>query len=293
MMLFQFQTKIATRVSGIASLLFLACFLTACGGGGGSQLTQGPLASVSDIQVDRLSYSQISSFKILGTALSAGTALTLSADKCSSITVLSTSTDTEVKATCTVNGTGTLTFQAKNTSGNSLLTKTLTVPEPQVTLVTNLGSMVVELNPTAAPATVSNFLQYVHDGFYANTVFHRVIANFVAQGGGYTAAGAEQAGVRAAIALESNKGLSNARGTIAMARASAANSATSQFYFNLIDNAFLDYASTASPGYAVFGKLTQGLSVMDAMGSSATGTRFGMADFPLVNIVLQSAAQTQ
>ena len=251
------------------------------------------MASVSDIQVDRLSYSQISSFKILGTALSAGTALTLSADKCSSITVLSTSTDTEVKATCTVNGTGTLTFQAKNTSGNSLLTKTLTVPEPQVTLVTNLGSMVVELNPTAAPATVSNFLQYVHDGFYANTVFHRVIANFVAQGGGYTAAGAEQAGVRAAIALESNKGLSNARGTIAMARASAANSATSQFYFNLIDNAFLDYASTASPGYAVFGKLTQGLSVMDAMGSSATGTRFGMADFPLVNIVLQSAAQTQ
>ena len=250
--------------------LCLFAFLSACGGGG-SQCS----VCVTDIQVDRLSYNQTSNFKIIGTALSAGTALALSADKCSSITVLNTSTDTEVNVSCTVNATGNLTVQAKDTSGTTLLTKTMTVPEPQVTMVTTLGTLVIELNPTLAPLSVNNYLQYVHDGFYTNTLIHRV-ANLsgngipqIVQGGQYTTAPAEQTGVRAAIANEGNNGLSNVRGTIAMARAFAMNSATAQFYFNVTDNA----AALGQTGneYAVFGKLTQGLTVLDAMGNSATG----------------------
>jgi peptidyl-prolyl cis-trans isomerase A (cyclophilin A) len=274
--------------------LAAALMLVSCGGGGQCYVC------VTDIQVDRLSYSQTSNFKIIGTVLSAGTALNLSADKCSSITVLNTSTNTEVNVSCTVNATGSLTFQAKDTSGTSLLIKTLTVPEPQVTLVTTLGTLVLELNPTAAPLSVSNFLQYVHDGFYTNTLFHRV-ANLsgngvpqIAQGGAYTAT-AEQTGVRAAIANEGSNGLTNVRGTIAMARTMAMNSATSQFYFNVTNNA----ASLGQTGneYAVFGKLTQGLTVLDAIGNSATGASViagnALATRPLVDIVLQSVTQTQ
>jgi cyclophilin family peptidyl-prolyl cis-trans isomerase len=290
-LLSSFNHPIRRCVLALASALMLV----SCGGGGQCYVC------VTDIQVDRLSYSQTSNFKIIGTALSAGTAVNLSADKCSSITVLNTSTDTEVNVSCTVNATGTLTFQAKDTSGNSLLIKTLTVPEPQVTLVTSLGTLVIELNPTAAPLSVSNYLQYVHDGFYDNTLFHR-LANLtglggtqIAQGGQYTAAPAEQTGVRAAIANEGNNGLSNVRGSIAMARTSAMHSATSQFYFNVTDNA----AALGQTGneYAVFGILTQGLTVLDAIGNSATGPSViagnPLATRPLVDIVLQSATQPQ
>ena len=293
-------TKLLSLINHpIRSCLFVlasAVVLVSCGGGG-SQCS----VCVTDIQVDRLSYSQTSNFKIIGTALSAGTALALSSDKCSSINVLNTSTDTEVNASCTVNATGTLTFQAKDASGANLLIKTLTVPEPQVTLVTTLGTLVLELNPTAAPLSVSNYLQYVHDGFYDNTLFHRV-ANLsgngipqIVQGGQFTAAGTEQTGARAAIANEGNNGLSNVRGTIAMARMMAMNSATSQFYFNVTDNA----AALGQTGneYAVFGTLIQGLTVLDAMGSSPTGPSviagYILTTRPLVDIVLQSATQTQ
>ena len=277
--------------------LCLVAFLSACGGGG-SQCS----VCVTDVQVDRLSYSQTSNFKIIGTALSAGTALALSADKCSSITVLNTSTDTEVNFSCTVNATGALTFLAKDTSGTTLLTKTMTVPEPQVTMVTTLGTLVIELNPTLAPLSVNNYLQYVHDGFYTNTLIHRVAdlygggsGKIIAQGGQFTAAPAEQTGVRAAIANEGNNGLSNVRGTIAMARTSVMNSATSQFYFNVTDNA-AELGQTGNE-YAVFGKLIQGLTVLDAIGSSTKFPRiidgWNLFEAPLVDIVLQSVTQTQ
>ena len=279
-------------------VLASAVVLASCGGSWGSPCS----VCVTDIQVDRLSYSQTSNFKIIGKALSAGTALALSADKCSSLTVLNTSTNTEVNVSCMVNATGTLTFQAKDNSGSTLLTKTLTVPEPQVTLVTTLGTLVVELNPTAAPLSVSNYLQYVHDGFYTNTLIHRVAdlygggsGKIIVQGGQFTAAGTEQTGVRAAIANEGNNGLSNVRGTIAMARTRVMNSATSQFYFNVTDNAA--ELGQAGDEYAVFGKLIQGLTVLDAMGNSATGSSqiagYILSTRPLVDIVFQSVTQTQ
>jgi cyclophilin family peptidyl-prolyl cis-trans isomerase len=162
------------------------------------------------------------------------------------------------------------------------------IVNPEITIQTSLGSMVVELNPDAAPNTVANMLAYVGMGFYAGTIFHRVIPGFMDQGGGYTSL-AYKTPVYSAIVLESNNGLSNVRGSIAMARTSVADSATSQFFINQADNAFLDYASAASPGYAVFGKVIFGLDVVDKI---ATVSR-NISDKPLVDITMLSVNQTK
>jgi peptidyl-prolyl cis-trans isomerase A (cyclophilin A) len=161
----------------------------------------------------------------------------------------------------------------------------------QVLIVTTLGDFVVEMNPDAAPATVANFLSYVDMGFYDGaddlgaTHFHRVIADFMVQGGGYTVQGAEKATL-AAIAHESPNGLSNLRGTVAMARTNDFDSATSQFYINHIDNLFLDYMSPAEPGYVVFGEVVMGMDTIDAIAAVATdGT-----DQPLTPVVLESVS---
>jgi cyclophilin family peptidyl-prolyl cis-trans isomerase len=148
--------------------------------------------------------------------------------------------------------------------------------------------MVVELNPDAAPNTVSNMLAYVGIGFYEGTLFHRVIPGFMDQGGGYTSQ-AYKTPVYSAIVLESNNGLSNVRGSIAMARTSVANSATSQFFINQADNTFLDYASATSPGYAVFGKVISGLDVVDKVANVPRNS----ADQPLTDVTILSVNQTQ
>jgi peptidyl-prolyl cis-trans isomerase B (cyclophilin B) len=122
----------------------------------------------------------------------------------------------------------------------------------KVKLETNYGDIVVQLNPQKAPISVANFLKYVNDGFYDNTTFHRIIANFMIQGGGFTTDG-EQKQTYAPIKLESNNGLKNNRGTIAMARTPDPNSATSQFFINVVDNDFLNY-KVRDDGYAVFGQ---------------------------------------
>ncbi|MBI3231239.1 MAG: peptidylprolyl isomerase [Burkholderiales bacterium] len=129
---------------------------------------------------------------------------------------------------------------------------------------TSKGDMVVEMYPAIAPVTVDNFLQYVREGFYKNLIFHRVVATFVTQGGGFDV-NLVPATTHAPIRLESGRGLSNLRGTIAMARTSEPNSATSQFYFNNFDNLNLDAASPGNDGYAVFGKIVKGLDVLDAI----------------------------
>jgi cyclophilin family peptidyl-prolyl cis-trans isomerase len=172
------------------------------------------------------------------------------------------------------------------------MAKAMDVPAPQVTLTTNLGAMVVELDAAAAPLTANNFLQYVNDQFYNNTIIHRIVTSgiFVAQGGWLTPTPEVKAGLRAPIALEVGKGLSNVRGTIAMARTSALNSATSQFYLNLSDNVALD---TTNGGYAVFGKLVSGMPLLDVLASTPTSTQFGLNDFPAQSVLVQSAAQTR
>ncbi len=252
------------------------------------------VASVVSIIPDRLMYRNLTQFKITGVPIEGE--FTVTTKWCSGLKLLPGSTPTEKTISCTVTATGpdAVSVEVKDVaSGAVLMARTFSVPEPQVTMTTTLGSLVVELNPGAAPVTVDNFLQYVQDGFYANTLFHRVIAGFVAQGGMLTTVPAEQTGLRAAIVLESNKGLKNLRGTLAMARTSVPNSATSQFYFNLADNTGLDYVSDAQPGYAVFGKIAQGLAVLDAIGSVPTATRYGLPNFPVTDVVVQTIVQTQ
>jgi cyclophilin family peptidyl-prolyl cis-trans isomerase len=164
--------------------------------------------------------------------------------------------------------------------------------EPQVTLQTGLGTVVIQLDPKHAPVTVANMLAYVNDAFYDGTLFHRVIKGFMVQGGGFTTGMVTRAPTYDAIVLESNNGLSNLRGTIAMARTDVANSATSQFFINHVDNGFLNY-STTSPGYAVFGKVIQGMELVDAIALEPTGVVGGMSDVPLTEIALSLALQTK
>ncbi len=162
-------------------------------------------------------------------------------------------------------------------------------PTPQVLLHTSMGDITVELDRAKAPVTVNNFLQYVKDKFYDGTIFHRVKPDFVIQGGGFDADLVEKE-TRDPIANESNNGLSNTRGTIAMARTTDPNSATSQFYINLTDNSgTLDYRSSSSPGYAVFGTVVSGMDVVDAIAAVATGSEGGMQDVPLEDVLLIEA----
>jgi len=165
-----------------------------------------------------------------------------------------------------------------------------------VELETRLGVIVVKLFEEEAPNTTENFLSYVDAGFYDGadelgaTIFHRVIPGFVAQGGGLTEGMASKA-TQAPIENESDNGLSNVRGTVAMARTSAPDTATSQFYVNLVDNDFLDYVSSSSPGYAVFGEVIEGMDAVDAMAAEETGTVSGYEDVPLEPIVITRATR--
>lgn len=158
----------------------------------------------------------------------------------------------------------------------------------QVKVDTNMGAFVIELNAKAAPKTVGNFLAYVKSGFYKNTLFHRVIPNFMIQGGGFVM-GMEEKNTRAPIALESRNGLSNVRGTIAMARTNDPNSATSQFFINVRDNRFLD-ANQAQDGngYAVFGKVVSGMSTVDAIARVKTHSVGYYDDVPIRDVVIKN-----
>lgn len=158
---------------------------------------------------------------------------------------------------------------------------------PKVLMKTSLGDITLELYPDKAPKSVENFLAYVKSGFYNGTVFHRVIAGFMIQGGGFTA-DLRQKKTRAPIAIESRNGLSNLRGTLAMARTSDIDSATSQFFVNLVDNAFLDHAP-GNYGYAVFGRVTAGMDTVDQIAKVKTGRSKGHADVPVDEVVVLSA----
>ena len=160
-------------------------------------------------------------------------------------------------------------------------------------LFTSAGIIIAALDPTAAANTVNNFLGYVQTGYYTNSLFHRVIPDFVIQGGGFGPGLVPLPGLRDPIAIQSNNGLSNLRGSLAMARTSDPNSATSQFYFNLVDNPSLDYQSDVNPGYTVFGKIVQGLDVMDAIAAVPTTVVNGQPDVPVSDVVIQRAVRIQ
>ena len=167
--------------------------------------------------------------------------------------------------------------------------------EPKmVKLQTSMGDIVIELNEQAAPVTVKNFLRYVNEGFYDETIFHRVIYNFMIQGGGFTEKLQEKQAHKP-IVNEANNGLSNYRGTIAMARTPDPDSATSQFFINHVDNEPLDYVENMNPGYAVFGRVIEGLDVVDAIASVETkrvkiAEKIYMADVPVEPVIIKSAS---
>lgn len=177
--------------------------------------------------------------------------------------------------------------EAEKTSKENTMNNTNT--KPHVLIKTTMGDIEVELYPDKAPVSVENFLQYVNDKFYDNTIFHRVISNFMIQGGGYSKdLGRNE--TRAPIKYEGNNGLSNMRGTIAYARTADPNSATSQFFINHRDNFGLDHGQTQDGyGYTVFGKVVRGMEVVDEIAGVQTEARpNGMRDVPVDPIVIKS-----
>ena len=159
---------------------------------------------------------------------------------------------------------------------------------PRVKLATSMGDIVLELNPAKAPKTVANFLQYVQDKHYDGTVFHRVIDGFMVQGGGFTADMAQKP-TRAPVALEAANGLKNDTYTVAMARTGNPDSATAQFFINVKDNTMLNAPKPDGHGYAVFGKVVEGKSVVDKIRTVPTGNKGGMQDVPTTPVTITTA----
>jgi peptidyl-prolyl cis-trans isomerase B (cyclophilin B) len=166
--------------------------------------------------------------------------------------------------------------------------------QPTVVLETTLGTIHIALEPEKAPKTVENFLKYVDDGHYAGTVFHRVIGNFMVQGGGYDEK-YEKKAVRDPVENEADNGLKNVRGSVAMARTNDPHSATAQFFINVVDNAFLDHKSKTQSdwGYTVFGTVTSGMDVVDKIKALPTAARGAFQkDVPVESVVIKSATRT-
>ena len=158
--------------------------------------------------------------------------------------------------------------------------------DPHVLLTTSAGEIELELNSQKAPVSVKNFVDYVNSGFYNNTIFHRVIPGFMVQGGGFTQS-MSQKPTEAPIKNEASNGLHNVRGTLSMARTNDPDSATSQFFINVADNAFLDPGRDR--GYAVFAKVVKGMDVVDIIVNSQTTTKQGMQNVPIDPVLIKSA----
>jgi len=156
---------------------------------------------------------------------------------------------------------------------------------------TTLGNFTIEFFEKEAPVTVANFLKYIGDGFFDGTIFHRIVPGFVIQGGGFTE-DMSQKKTLAPIKNEADNGLKNTRGSLSMARTSDVNSATSQFFVNLSDNAFLDHGPR-DYGYAVFGRVTEGIETVDKIAKVKTGRRKGYQDAPLDDVIILSAKRVE
>ncbi len=185
--------------------------------------------------------------------------------------------------------TGTTTQKAQSAAAAAPAEETKAEKEsnPLVIFETSKGKITIELYPEEAPVTVENFLRYVNEGFYDGTIFHRVIPRFVIQGGGFTA-DMQRKKTHAPIKNEAANGLKNLRGTLSMARTNDPNSATSQFFINLVDNKALD-KSDKSAGYAVFGKVTRGMDIVDAIAKVPTTTKGSYKDVPKTPVTIVKA----
>lgn len=260
-----------------------AALISGCGGGGIEP-------KVTAVKAQTLMYGRTATVLIGGRDMRLSMVVD-TGGMCTNPSYANTSTTDVLVLNCTVTATGSMPITVKSANGDVLHTAILNVPKPQVVMATSQGSITMELDPVAAPITVNNFLSYVNGGYYKSTLFHRVIPGFVAQGGGFTAGMVKKSGQLAPIKLESNNGLLNVRGTVAMARTSEPNTATSEFFVNLVDNSSLDYKSAYAPGYAVFGKVVQGMNVMDAIAALPTGTSNGYNDVPTTDVTITLAMQ--
>lgn len=290
-----------------------AITLTACGGGGGGGdgANNGSNAVITASSASVARYGDTMTVTLVGTGLDA--ALTLTSPGCRtfarSTTAPFVSTPTTAYYTCTVSG-ATGDQQVTVSGGGAVLARVpFSTPVPQVTMLLSngagvAGSLVITLNPTAAPITVDNFLAYVRSGFYNGTVFHRFFPGFVLQGGGFAGPMTVAGGLgtpkptNPPIVLEDRAGLSNQRLTVAMARTNTPDSATSQFFINLANNTGLDRVGN-NPGYAVFGTVTAGEDVVTAVTTApcvSWGGLFGPGDLsclPTPNVTIASASQTR
>jgi cyclophilin family peptidyl-prolyl cis-trans isomerase len=293
------------RTTGAAALtLVTLAALTACGGDGGDSTP----ATVSTMSVAATKYATPALVTVTGTNLGN---LSLTAPGCKNVTRLTASptvsSDTTAYFSCTPSGAYTSSISAV-TNGTTLTSQTLTVPAPVVTMTVSgggvNGNIVFNLKGNTAPITVDNFLAYVNSGFYNGLIFHRVVANFVVQGGGYagTTSGtlpAAKATTFSPIALELTGG-SNTQWTAAMARTSDDNSATSQFFFNTVNNAAVLDKSSTTDGYAVFADVSTSAAVIQAIAAApctallSGGTALGDGScVPVPNVVITTVTQSQ
>jgi peptidyl-prolyl cis-trans isomerase A (cyclophilin A) len=282
--------KLLTNTFNLASLALSATLLAALSACGGSDDSTSTKPTVSEVSVDKLVYRQTSTFTIKGTDL---TGTTFLHQACLNLTELGTGTATERTYTCKIIRPGLVPLVVRDKSSNTVYSANQTIPlalQPRVKISTSMGDIEVELNPAKAPISVDNFLNYTEANFYTNKIFHRVIKDFMIQGGGFTADLVE-APVQAPILLEAGNGLSNVRGTIAMARTSVLNSATAQFFINAADNQLQLDAS--SGGYAVFGKVITGLDIVDLIQVVPTGVRGSYSDVPTTTVLINSVTRTQ
>jgi peptidyl-prolyl cis-trans isomerase A (cyclophilin A) len=270
----------------IAIFAFVAIFITACGGSPSFQ----PV--ITGVKPQSVSYSRTATIYLGGKELRSSLIVETNGG-CINPSFATNSTTELLVLNCVVKVVGDLTLNVKTSDGILIYSGVISVPNPQVTLFTSKGTITLELDPAKAPISSNNFLDYVGNGFYKDTLFHRVISGFVVQGGGYTAGLLKSTALSVPIELETNKGLSNLRGTLAMARTNVPNSATSEFYINLVDNLSLDYKNAANPGYAVFGKVVQGMEVVDDIATVPTAVFKGFADVPLADVSISLALQSK
>jgi peptidyl-prolyl cis-trans isomerase A (cyclophilin A) len=269
----------------------LTLALTACGGGD-------PATRVSSLSASGNFYGQSLTVTANGSGLDAeGLKLETEGVTCRAARRSSTQ-EWAASFTCQVEGVGPLTAVIRDAQGAELgrVHTSVAIPRVRVTAAqgTVSGSFDLELDPHAAPITALNFMRYVNTRFYTDTIFHRVLAGELVQGGQYLTDKKLKTALFDPIKLESNNGLKNLRGTVAMARTVVSNSASAQFYINLRDNPAFDYKDEASPGYAVFGHVIAGMDKVDLIGGVPIYTfNAGLYSVPVNDVVIKSVVQIQ
>lgn len=268
--------------------LVSALLLSSCGGGGG-----GDASSVVSMSAANARYAGTTVITVNGKSLLTSPITVTVEGPCDNLSRVGTGSEDTQQFTCTMNGVGSLRAQARADGGAVLASLSFDVPTPQVSVTTNLGSFVMELDAVAAPVTAKNFLAYVNAGFYRNVVFHRAIPGLLIETGAYNTGPTAKPATLPAIALESANGLKNLRGTVTAARGATAASATSGWWINLADNPQFDRVDDSNPGYAVFGKLISGLDKADAIGATPTRPDLltGLGALPVTDVIITAMSQ--